>query len=486
MKSFVRFCLCAVVPLVSVGAVTNAARAQQNVSVSPEVKADTLRRLEFAKTWEVPKQNGFVSTKGSVGEKTYRNICNGKPDKNYDYTQVRGCSSLMGNIAVVHSVDDMMPGYKACALDTTKRECDSLAQDLASLGFYDYALALPEMGYVAEQIYLATGSVGGFGFYIKPGSSSLFFARPGSNFPNQPRGQELQVEDLQDVRALLRSLCLAPHLSSFPSQVDACYLASAAGAAVSQQEVAQAASQRLAGESQSEQEKATAERRFDRAGDAQNARLNAISNAVSAVAASTPTIQETAAQNQANLQAMAVAAQQRQQAQEQARLAAEQSARAAQATTTNARSAPSNTNTSPSSAAVAATPSTNNTPYSSTPAQGSYNPYTGSGSGSTQGSCTDMTGSVQGTVKVGSDGWVSGYLTNNSNQTLYVSYTFKQNGVPSNAMANAGGTTIQGGQTVGGEGQGLYSTGADKNPPEIYWYAVLKSEHDRYGCAHKW
>jgi hypothetical protein len=97
-----------------------------------------------------------------------------------------------------------------------------------------------------------------------------------------------------------------------------------------------------------------------------------------------------------------------------------------------------------------------------------------------------MTGSVQGTVKVGSDGWVSGYLTNNSNQTLYVSYTFKQNGVPSTAMANSGGTTIQGGQTVGGEGQGLYSTGADKNPPEIYWYAVLKSEHDQYGCVHKW
>jgi hypothetical protein len=198
------------------------------------------------------------------------------------------------------------------------------------------------------------------------------------------------------------------------------------------------------------------------------------------------TIQNSAAERQANLQAMAVAAQQRQQVQEQARLAAEQSARAAQATTTNARSGPSNTNTSPSSAVVAATQSTNDIPYTSTPTQGSYNPYTGSGSGSIQGSCTDMTGSVQGTVKIGSDGWVSGYLTNNSNQTLFVSYTFKQNGVPSTAMANAGATTIQGGQTVGGEGQGLYSTAADKNPPEIYWYAVLKSEYDQYGCVHKW
>jgi hypothetical protein len=460
MKTFVRFCLCAVVPLVSVGAATNVARAQQNVSVSPEVRADTLRRLEVAKTWQVPKQNGFVNLKGSVGEKTFRNICNGKPDKNYDYTQVRGCSGLMGSIAVVHSVDDMMPGYKACALDTTKQECAKLAQDLASLGFYDYALAVVETGYVADDssIYLATApglSPGGFVFYIKPGSSSLFFVRPASNFPNQPTGQEFQVEDFQDVRTLLRSFCLAKPAPTWPSQADACYLASAAGAAVSQQELAQAASQRLTAESQSEQEKATAERQFDRAGDAQNARLNAISNAVSAVAASTPTIQETAAQNQVNLQEAAAAAQQRQQALEQARLAAEQRARAAQASTASTRPAPILSNA-------------------------------GVGSGSIQGSCTDMTGSVQGSVKIGTDGWVIGYLTNNSTETLYVSYTFKQNGVPSKDMANAGGTSIQGGQTVGGEGQGLYSTGADKNQARIYWFAVRQADHDKYGCVHNW
>jgi hypothetical protein len=216
--------------------------------------------------------------------------------------------------------------------------------------------------------------------------------------------------------------------------------------------------------------------------------MSSLAGALTSVQQSTPTIQETAAQNQANLQAAALATQQRQQAQERARLAAEQNARAGQATTTNARSIPSNANASSSSTTVASAPTPNPTynPYSSTPVQGSYNPYTGTGSGSIQGSCTDMTGSVQGSVKIGSDGWVSGYLTNNSNQALFVSYTFKQNGVPSTAMANAGGTTIQGGQTVGGEGQGLYSTGADKNAPQIYWYAVLKSEHDQYGCVHKW
>jgi hypothetical protein len=265
----------------------------------------------------------------------------------------------------------------------------------------------------------------------------------------------LQVEDLQDVRALLRSFCLAQTAPTSPSQADACYLATAAGTAVSQQELAQAASQRLTAESQSEQEKATAERQFERAGDAQNARLNAISNSVSAIAASTPTIQETAAQNQVNLQEAAAAAQQRQQAQEQARLAAEQSARAAQASTASTRPAPTLSNS-------------------------------GTGSGPIQGSCTDMTGSVQGSVKIGTDGWVAGYLTNSSAETLYVFYTFKQNGVPSNEMGNAGGTSVIAGQTVGGEAKGLYSTGADKDQARFYWYAVRETDHNNYGCTHKW
>ena len=192
-------------------------------------------------------------------------------------------------------------------------------------------------------------------------------------------------------------------------------------------------------------------------------------------------IQSAAAQQQANLQALAAANQQRQHAQ------AQQPTPSMSAPVTRSSSVDTATAVPATTASPGPAPSSSgNNPYSSAPAQGTYNPYSGTGSGSIQGSCTDMTGSVQGTVKIGSDGWVSGYLTNNSNQLLYVSYTFKQNGVPSTAMANAGGTTIQGGQTVGGEGQGLYSTGADKNPPQIYWYAVLKSEHDKYGCVHKW
>jgi hypothetical protein len=193
-------------------------------------------------------------------------------------------------------------------------------------------------------------------------------------------------------------------------------------------------------------------------------------------------IQSAAAQQQANLQAIAASNQQRQQAQTQQQSAPSTSVPTARSSSVNtATKIPATTATSGPAAS-----SSGNNPYSSAPAQGSYNPYTGTGAGAIQGSCTDMTGSVQGSVKIGSDGWVIGYLTNNSTETLYVSYTFKQNGVPSKDMANAGGTSIQGGQTVGGESQGLYSTGADKNQARIYWYAVRQTDKDKYGCVHSW
>ena len=103
-----------------------------------------------------------------------------------------------------------------------------------------------------------------------------------------------------------------------------------------------------------------------------------------------------------------------------------------------------------------------------------------------QPSCTDMSSYVVGTAKVEKDGFISGHLTNTSNQTLYVSWSFKKNGAPSNSMAESGGGKIAPGQTVGGEGGGIYSTSADKNPPQLYWYAVLKSDEDQgKPCAFK-
>ena len=53
-------------------------------------------------------------------------------------------------------------------------------------------------------------------------------------------------------------------------------------------------------------------------------------------------------------------------------------------------------------------------------------------------------------------------------------------------MGDSGGGVIAPGQTVGGEGGGIWSTDADKNPPEIFWYAVLESDENvGKACSHK-
>jgi hypothetical protein len=101
--------------------------------------------------------------------------------------------------------------------------------------------------------------------------------------------------------------------------------------------------------------------------------------------------------------------------------------------------------------------------------------------------CTYATQYVTGTAKVGSDGFIVGNLTNNSNQTLYVSYTFARGGKP--AKDTAGGVTIRPGQTVGGEGGGIWEAAdsVDTNPPKIFWYAVLQSDVDAgKSCGSAW
>jgi hypothetical protein len=85
-----------------------------------------------------------------------------------------------------------------------------------------------------------------------------------------------------------------------------------------------------------------------------------------------------------------------------------------------------------------------------------------------------VTNSVRGSARIGTDGFVIGSFTNTSGQAVHVFYTFKENGRPSSNMANAGAMNLNPGETRGGEGAGLYATQADKNPAEIYWYAVLK------------
>jgi hypothetical protein len=346
-----------------------------------------------------------------------------------------------------------MPVFKLCAVGG-QEDCARAMEFLIKTGHPDYSLAIAEYASKCNGcIALWDFSLGPDGYHVSLTPGALYSDQVPVyamvSHPGWVMGQyqySIHVTNPSDVTNLLRIGCLGNG-----SQL-ACQWYQQTGVAVSESQREQATANQQATEDRAA---AAKDEQSQRGQQHSQESAQAWNNVVSAVAASTPTIQETAAQNQANLQAAAKSAQQRQQVQEQDRLAAEQIARDAQTSTSITRPAPILSNTSV-------------------------------GSGSIQGSCTDMTGSVQGSVKIGTDGWVIGYLTNNSNQTLFVSYTFKQNGVPSTAMANAGGTTIQAGQTVGGEGQGLYSTGADKNPPEIYWYAVLKSEHDQYGCVHKW
>ena len=98
--------------------------------------------------------------------------------------------------------------------------------------------------------------------------------------------------------------------------------------------------------------------------------------------------------------------------------------------------------------------------------------------------CTDMSNSVSGSASVKGNE-VVGSLTNNSGQDLYVWYSFKANGVPSNSMSNAGAGVLKAGQH-NGESGGLYSYEADTNPARFYWYAVPLSQYNANNCQHSW
>lgn len=117
---------------------------------------------------------------------------------------------------------------------------------------------------------------------------------------------------------------------------------------------------------------------------------------------------------------------------------------------------------------------------------------TGAGSGASgetgPAQCTDMSNWVSGTTKVDTNGYVSGFLTNHSNQYLDVIWTFARGGQPD--WTQSAGDTLQPGQTRGGQVNGYWgpisgSGAVDSNPPKIFWRAVLESENQKhtYGCV---
>lgn len=428
MKSSLRFCLFVIVPLLWLGVSVNVTLAQQIVSVSPEVKADMLRRLEVSKNFQVPKQKGG-------GRKMETRICNNGPRGDDAQTQQGACSNLaidQNYDLTAATLDELMPSFKACAL--LPIVCGYFAGTLYKTGHSDYALAAmeyaPNCDHNCRQLARADKTADGFSLLLRLNGADA-----------------ITVVNGTDVMQILERAC------HHDGNQNGCEWYAQAGGSYAEADRLKAKQDR---ENDGKMAMQASQDQFDRATSKGPGFMSNLSDALTQVQQQQgATIENANAQQQANLQAMAEAKQrqlqqaaqqqQQRQQQEQARLTVEQ-----------------------------------NLPE---PAQA-----TAAQSTATQ-SCTDMTGFVQGTARVGSDGWVSGSLTNNSNQTVHVFYTFKVNGAPSNNMANAGATTINPGQTVGGEGHGLYSTTADKNPGQIYWYAVLKSDHDQgksCGNSHTW
>ncbi|MDE2113151.1 MAG: sel1 repeat family protein [Alphaproteobacteria bacterium] len=177
--------------------------------------------------------------------------------------------------------------------------------------------------------------------------------------------------------------------------------------------------------------------------------------------------QTAAQQEQANAQQLAQTQQQAQQGNQQPN-----------ATASSPASLPSNPSPTP------AAPQTSGTTLASAAGSGPTSANVGAGS------CTDMNSFVTAISKLNPDGIAVGFLTNHSNQSLYVSYAFTRGGVVETSTAAA--VTVQPGQTVGGEGGGVWAgtsgpTGVDSDPPRIRYSAWLQSEEDQgKNCKVAW
>lgn len=120
--------------------------------------------------------------------------------------------------------------------------------------------------------------------------------------------------------------------------------------------------------------------------------------------------------------------------------------------------------------------------------QAANNSSSGNGNSGGAVTCTNESSFVTGTSKLNSDGIAVGFLTNNSNQPLWVTYTFARGGQA--AKDETGSLTIRPGQTRGGEGGGIWAatsgaSAVDSSPVKIYWFAVPQSESDQ-SCGTPW
>jgi hypothetical protein len=146
-----------------------------------------------------------------------------------------------------------------------------------------------------------------------------------------------------------------------------------------------------------------------------------------------------------------------------------------------------------STSAAASPTSAATSPGGGAPPQGPPLGPAAANSGTTNngsGVCADMTKWVTATDRVNPDGVVVGFVTNHSNQKLWVMFVFARGG--KYAKDQAGAVYAMPGQTVGGEGGGIWATGSgpgavDTHPPGFWFYAVLASDEDQgEHCQSPW
>ncbi len=199
MKSLLRFCVFMIVPALWFGFSVNVIYAQQILSVSPEVKADTIRRIEFARTWIMPKQARGAQHIGNGGvEKEMRRVCNEGPKPGDAQTQEEACTSynIMGGYILQPpptSLDDLMPTFKLCAISTESYGCFFLASVLIDTGHTEQALAVGEY---------ASGCRGCV--YIKNLSST---PQGYSLLLESKSGKQVTITSMADVVQLLKKDC---------------------------------------------------------------------------------------------------------------------------------------------------------------------------------------------------------------------------------------------------------------------------------------
>jgi hypothetical protein len=119
--------------------------AQNAVTVTPDVRADVMRRIETART-------SVFTRKPRKQSKDYMKTCNRGPNGDLAMSQIDACnayaSALHDDYPDALNIDDYMPDFKACALDPTRAYCSDLVHRFLKDGKPEYALALIEAGLI--------------------------------------------------------------------------------------------------------------------------------------------------------------------------------------------------------------------------------------------------------------------------------------------------------------------------------------------------